>query len=193
MSVRKPNAYTGPRIVDNTFGAPRPHPLPAPDQEVLPGADPSAYQLREQREQIQLFTKLIRPIMYVHQDLLCVYATPNQGARAGKSGKMKKAEGMLAGVWDIHCPVASHDGEYVGLWIEMKVWDGELSPEQEAWATLMYERGHRLEVCNTSVEAFDVLLDHLGITLADYHDWRETVHDPEALWRSIPDGEQVEL
>lgn len=56
----------------------------------------------------------------LHRDpvVRMLYHIPNGGNRSkGVAGKLK-AEGVLAGVWDYHLPVATH--QRPGLWIELK-------------------------------------------------------------------------
>ena len=50
-----------------------------------------------------------------------IYAIPNGGARGRSQGATLKAEGVLAGMPDLHIPE-------LRLWIEMKASGGKVSP-----------------------------------------------------------------
>lgn len=47
-----------------------------------------------------------------------IYAIPNGGKRDGRTGTILKAEGVLAGIPDLHVPVARQG--YASLYIELK-------------------------------------------------------------------------
>lgn len=60
------------------------------------------------------------------------FAIPNGGGRSKREAGRLKAEGVKAGVSDVHC--AFPNGEAHGLWIEMKRPDGgRTSSEQREW------------------------------------------------------------
>ncbi len=60
--------------------------------------------------------------------LATMHAIPNAARRSPRQGKWLKDEGLRAGVWDINLPIPQ--GGYSGLWIEMKIGDNGLTPEQ---------------------------------------------------------------
>lgn len=81
----------------------------------------------------------------------CIFAIPNGGARHIATAVKMKKEGVRSGVWDIHIPI-SKDG-WAGMWIEMKVKPGKLTPEQKAFGARMQDAGHKLAVCYSFEEA----------------------------------------
>lgn len=60
-----------------------------------------------------------------------LFAIPNGGARDEVTGGKLKAEGVLAGVWDLFLAIPV--GEYGGCWIETKVGDNDLTDTQVAF------------------------------------------------------------
>ena len=55
-----------------------------------------------------------------------IFAVPNAGKRNPREASWLKAEGLIAGVPDLYCPIFK-------LWIEMKPEKGYLSKEQKKW------------------------------------------------------------
>lgn len=70
-----------------------------------------------------------------------------------------KAEGLKAGVPDLHLPVARCG--FIGLWIEMKVGKNKPTDKQGRWSELLRAQGHRVVVCYGSSAAIDVLREYL--------------------------------
>lgn len=95
-----------------------------------------------------------------HPELAMAYAIPNGGKRDIVTAKRLKAEGVKAGVPDVHLPVAR--GGYHGLWIEMKVGDNRPTPQQIAWLAMLKEQGHDTAVCYTWQEAVDKILAYIS-------------------------------
>jgi len=97
-------------------------------------------------------------------DLL--YAIPNGGKRNAREAARMKAQGVKAGVSDIHLPIAC--GEFIGLWIELKkpIVKGQskprLSDAQKNWLELMAACGHRAVVCYGFDEAKCAIEDYLS-------------------------------
>ena len=112
----------------------------------------------EHKEQVKLI-QWKDENLHLYPRLAALYAVPNEGQRNPVAGRKKKAEGLLAGVLDLHlpCPV----GEYCGLWIEMKYGRNKMTQSQREWADLMRWLGHRVEVCYWFEEARWVLLDYI--------------------------------
>lgn len=83
-----------------------------------------------------------------------LYAIPNGGRRDAREGARMKAQGIKAGVSDLHLPIpvaGSH-----GLWIEMKApkpAQARVSAEQKAWIEKMKALGHEAVVCRGFDEA----------------------------------------
>lgn len=80
-----------------------------------------------------------------HPGLDLMYAIPNAARRSLRQGAWMKAEGMKAGVPDVHLPVANR--EHIGLWIEMKAGKNRPTPEQRARMAALEEQGHLCVVC----------------------------------------------
>lgn len=95
-------------------------------------------------------------------ELHLLHHIPNGGERVGKEGALLAAEGVRAGVPDLHLPVPRHD--FAGLWIEMKRADHSNSPtpEQKWWIDSLRATGHLVEVCYGATEAIRVITEYLG-------------------------------
>jgi hypothetical protein len=84
-----------------------------------------------------------------------IYAIPNGGHRAVSVAKRLKAEGVIAGVPDLHIPEWR-------LWVEMKrVKGGSLSLEQKAMIAYLEAIGHRVIVGRGAKDASRQILEHL--------------------------------
>jgi len=112
----------------------------------------------EHKQQVKLFKWAAENVKY-YPHLAALYAVPNAAKRSKVMGAQMKAEGLKAGVNDIHLPAPI--GGYTGLWIEMKYGYNKLTDLQREWADLMRWLGHRTEVCYWYEEARWVLLDYL--------------------------------
>lgn len=94
-----------------------------------------------------------------HPALALLYAVPN-GARTSISvARRLKAEGLRAGVLDMHLPVAR--GAHIGLWIEFKYGKNTPSSEQEWWMDALTEQGHHCVVCYSAEAALAEVLAYL--------------------------------
>lgn len=93
-------------------------------------------------------------------ELKWLYAIPN-GARTNsyQQAAKLKAEGMRAGVSDLHLPVPR--GNYHGLWIEMKRESGRVSPEQQEWIDGMTALGHLAVIARSWDSARSVIETYL--------------------------------
>lgn len=113
----------------------------------------------ESAEQIALFkwAKLAQGTM---PELALMYAIPNGGLRSKVTAARMKAEGVKAGVPDIHLPVAR--GGYLSLYIELKrVKGGRVSPGQMAFFDALRLGGHRVVVCFGWAEAQQAITNYL--------------------------------
>lgn len=86
-------------------------------------------------------------------DLL--YAIPNGGHRDIRVAAALKAEGVKAGVPDLHWPI-SRCG-YNSLYLEVKTPHGRLSPNQKAMIARLEEAGNLVEVVRDVEHALNVL------------------------------------
>ena len=87
------------------------------------------------------------------------FAIPNGGQRNIVVAAKLKAEGVRAGVLDIHLPLAR--GGAHGLWIEMKAGRGKPTPAQAAEAQQLVQDGYAVAVCWSTEAAIRVTTDYL--------------------------------
>jgi hypothetical protein len=73
-----------------------------------------------------------------------LYAVPNGGYRGKAQGGKLKAEGVRAGMPDLHLPVARHSR--IGLWLELKAGNNKPSGLQMERIRLLRVEGHCVEV-----------------------------------------------
>jgi hypothetical protein len=86
---------------------------------------------------------------------LRIYAIPNGGHRGASQGARLKAEGVTAGVPDLHVPA-------LRLWIEMKrASGGTVSREQRDWHDYLRGIGDRVIVAKGKEEAIRAITDLL--------------------------------
>jgi len=114
----------------------------------------------ESVEQICLF----RWAMYEerkHPELALMYHIANGGKRNITTARRLKAEGVKAGVPDIHLPVARHG--FHGLYIELKKIKGSGTTEnQDHWLEALNAQGYHAVVCKGWEEASKKILSYLG-------------------------------
>jgi len=101
-----------------------------------------------------------------YPDLELLYAIPNGGARHTAVGGKLKAEGVKAGVPDLHLPVAAQG--YHSLYIELKAVKGRVSAEQAEWHKRLTVEGHRVVVFRGCEAACREIADYLGIALDEW-------------------------
>ena len=94
-------------------------------------------------------------------ELELLYHVPNGGKRGKLEACRLKAQGVRAGVPDLHLPVAR--AGYHGLWIEMKTATGRLSEDQRKIIAMLRDEGHRVEVCRSAADAVEVLEDYMRV------------------------------
>lgn len=88
-----------------------------------------------------------------------MYAIPNGGQRHKAVAAKLKAEGVKAGVLDVHLPVPI--GICAGLWLEIKYGKNKLTEAQKEWAEGLSELGHRVVVCYTVDQAIESIERYL--------------------------------
>lgn len=94
----------------------------------------------------------VRLFRYLYPNEI-IYAIPNGGQRNAIVAAKLKAEGVLAGVPDLHIPIARNG--YHSLYVEMKNGKkGVLSEHQKCVIDKLREYGHKVAVCR-SVEEFE--------------------------------------
>jgi hypothetical protein len=107
-----------------------------------------------------------RSMELISPSLALLFAIPNAAKRSPGLAAMMKAEGLKAGVPDLFLPVprVNNAGHRVpGLFVEMKVRPNRVTAAQAQWIADLRERGYRVEICWSAVEAIEVLKSYLGI------------------------------
>lgn len=96
--------------------------------------------------------------------LKLLHHIPNGGSRnKGEASKLKRM-GVLAGVPDLHLPVAR--AGYNGLYIEMKYGDGRLLASQKEFLIRAARFNNYCAVCYTAEDAIAVLQNYLDHRVA---------------------------
>lgn len=104
--------------------------------------------------------------------LALAHAIPNGGHRRKATAGRLKATGVRAGVPDVCLPCRSADGQYIGLYVELKRQrGGVVSPAQECWHAALRAAGHRVTVARGWQEAAEAIAYHLGLP-ASLTPWR---------------------
>lgn len=91
--------------------------------------------------------------------LSLLHHIPNGGSRNTKEAARLKSMGVLAGVPDLHLPVAK--AGYNGLYIEMKYGDGRLQESQKSFLVKVAEQNYYCAVCYSAEDAIMVLEDYM--------------------------------
>ena len=101
----------------------------------------------------------LRWLRFAHPMVLC-YAIPNGGYRTASNAKTLRAEGLRAGIPDLHIPIASKG--YHSLYIEMKNGKaGRLSEHQKEMHERLRDYGNKVVVCKTFDEFRREINDYL--------------------------------
>ena len=87
---------------------------------------------------------------------------PNGGLRKKAVAMKLKAEGVKAGIPDLHLPVAR--GEYHSLYIEMKDGDRPMTKSQKERKPKLEAQGNAVVVCRSFEEAIETVCEYL-----DFH------------------------
>ena len=115
----------------------------------------------ESREQQDLF-KWSRLMQHKYPELELLFSVPNGGNRDRVTATILKAEGVKAGVCDIHLPVPK--GGYASLFIELKATDAANkngTPSQREFIKKAIEWGNYARICVGMGEAVDTLEKYL--------------------------------
>ena len=94
-----------------------------------------------------------------YPELNLMFAIPNGGQRAATTAAKLKREGVLAGVPDLHLPIAR--GGHHSLFIEMKVGKNRPTKHQELMMQRLQEAGNLCLVCYSAKEAIDATTNYL--------------------------------
>ena len=94
-----------------------------------------------------------------------MFAIPNGGKRDKITAARLKAEGVKSGVPDIFLPFPMPSQYSInwrrGLWIEMKVEDGRISPDQAKYRDYLRRQGYSVVVAYNWEQARDATLQYL--------------------------------
>jgi hypothetical protein len=113
----------------------------------------------EHREQVALF-QWAALAAGTKPELGLLYAIPNGGARNPVTGAQLKAEGVKAGMPDVHLPVPR--GPWASLYLEIKAEKGTLKPHQRELCERLARAGNRVAVCWGWEAAQRTILDYLS-------------------------------
>ncbi len=94
-----------------------------------------------------------------YPELELFFAIANGGHRSVATAGKLKAEGVKAGIPDLHLPVSR--GAYHSLFIEMKAGKNRTSAAQDAMIAKLQQAGNYCAVCYGAQEAIAVTLDYL--------------------------------
>lgn len=92
-----------------------------------------------------------------------IYAIPNGGERNAIVAAKLKKEGVLAGVPDLHIPVARKG--YHGLYIEMKAGKNKPTDNQITVMDKLRKEGYRCEVCWNLDEFMKVVASYFNLLI----------------------------
>lgn len=127
--------------------------------------------LREQRAKNTMFDKLsehdiqstcVNWFRYQYPKHL-IYAIPNGGQRNAIVAAKLKKEGVLAGVPDLHIPVARKG--FHGLYIEMKAGKNKPSDNQLTIMGKLRNEGYKCEVCWNLDEFIKVVMNYFNLAV----------------------------
>jgi len=93
-------------------------------------------------------------------EMALAYHIPNGGSRSRVEGARFKAQGVRAGVPDVHLPVPR--GGYASLYIEFKRPGGRLRATQRHWCDRLTTAGNKVEVCTSVAAAVDCCESYLA-------------------------------
>lgn len=95
-------------------------------------------------------------------ELKLLYHTPNGGSRNKKEAAKLKRMGVLAGVADLHLPVARSG--FHSLYIEMKYDDGRLLKSQREFLAAAADTQNYCIVCYSAADAIEALQPYMENT-----------------------------
>lgn len=117
----------------------------------------------EEDQQQALVVVWARTVQRFCPDLALLYHPANGGKRGLLEAVRLKQAGVLAGIPDLHLPIARHG--FHGLWIEMKSATGVVSKSQKNIVADLRAAGHSVHICRSSNEAIEVIKKYLDIRL----------------------------
>jgi hypothetical protein len=96
-----------------------------------------------------------------YPELEFMHSIPNAIRCSPRLGKWLKDEGKKSGVWDIFLPAPR--GAYSGMYIEMKIGNNKLTPEQERFQKYL-DNWYRFAVCYSWIDAKIAIIHYLEDT-----------------------------
>lgn len=118
------------------------------------------YEATEHQEQIALIDWADVVSKSRYPSLRWLYAVPNGGLRHPVVANYLKAEGLKPGVPDLVLPVPVLP--WHGAYLEMKRYDGELTPRQVEWRDHLVAVGYAYRMARGWEEARDFLIAYLN-------------------------------
>ena len=97
----------------------------------------------------------------LYPGLKWIHHCPNGGKRQRAEATRLKAQGVKAGVPDLHLPIAK--GKYIGLYIEMKYDKGTIQKSQKEWVAGMVAAGHYACFCYGYDNAVKVIEEYVNL------------------------------
>jgi VRR-NUC domain len=116
------------------------------------------YRVKLKATEHQHQSNYFRWVAHAYPDKL-VFAIPNGGNRSAITGALLKKEGVKAGIPDIM--VTSANGQWHGLFIEMKTETGRVSMNQQRIIDQLESEGYKVEVCRGWAEAMQKTNEYL--------------------------------
>lgn len=92
-----------------------------------------------------------------------IWHCANERTCSPQAGALLKRKGVLAGVSDLI--VMRPMQGFPGLFIELKVAGGKLSPAQTKFLKTMESNGYMARVCWSAQEAIDLLIQYLNLSV----------------------------
>ena len=89
-----------------------------------------------------------------------LFAVPNGGARNAVTGRILKAEGVVAGVADLILlvPIVGHNA----LCIEMKTEKGRQQASQKEWQEKVESAGAKYVICRSFEQFVEIVTDYMA-------------------------------
>ena len=112
-----------------------------------------------EHEEAVLFADWCQAERLTDPRLALIFAIPNGGHRQIGVARKMKAEGVKRGVPDYLLPVPN--GEYHGLFIELKTKTGSTSKEQKQWLHALTQQGYLAVVAKGADEAISTVQKYL--------------------------------
>ena len=88
-----------------------------------------------------------------------MFHIPNGGLRSRKQGAFMKMLGAKPGVPDIFLPIPNEN--YHGLFIEMKYFNGRVSPAQKLYIDFLRSNDYQCSICYSCAEAIQTIEQYL--------------------------------